>query len=262
MSLYSLIAGIIIGTSALLIPIIVFIALASIKIVKEYERGVKFTLGKFSGIMGPGLNFVIPAFQSWQRIDIRTKVIDVPDQECITKDNVSVKVNAVLYYLVNDAKKAVIEVDSYGYAISQLAQTTMRNVIGEATLDELLSERDKISKRILELVDEATDPWGIKIEAVELKHIELPESMQRVMAKQAEAEREKRAVIIKAKGELSAAENIAKAAKQLSETPGALHLRTLHSINDLSSDKSYTEVYVIPAEALRALKKLGSKLKA
>lgn len=232
--------------------VVLIILIFSLKIVKEYERGVKFTLGKFSGIMTPGLRIVIPVIQSWQRVDIRVKAVDVPDQDAITKDNVSIKVNAVLYYKVADSKKAIIEVEQFNYAVSQLAQTTMRDVVGEASLDELLSKRDSISKRIREIVDKATDPWGIKVESVELKHVELPEQLKRTIGKEAEAEREKRAVIIKAQGEVIASNNLAKAAKTLSSSPGALHLRTLQTLNDLSSDKSNTVVFGLPLEILRA----------
>jgi len=235
----------------------ILILLTGLKIVNEYERGVKFTLGIYSGIMQPGLRFVFPIIQTWERIDMRTKVVDVPDQDAITKDNVTVNVNAVLYYRIEHAEKAVLEVEAFSFATSQLAQTTMRDVVGEASLDQLLSQREAVSKRIKALVDEATDPWGVKVEGVELKHIELPEEMKRVMAKQAEAEREKRAVIIKAHGEVQAAQNMAKAAMQLAKTPGALHLRTLHSINDLSSDKSNTIIYALPAELLRLAQRLG-----
>lgn len=237
------------------------ILLASLKIVKQYERGVKFTLGKFSGIMDPGLRIVIPIIQSWQRVDIRIKAIDVPDQDAITRDNVSIKVNAVLYYKVSDSEKAIIEVENFNYAVSQLAQTTMRDVVGEVSLDELLSKRDAVSGKIKTIVDKATDPWGIKVESVELKHVELPEDLKRIIGKEAEAEREKRAVIIKASGEVIAADNMAKAAKKLSTAPGALHLRTLQSINNISSDKSNTVVFAIPLEVLRALEGLDLKVK-
>ncbi|HEB46919.1 MAG TPA: slipin family protein [Candidatus Pacearchaeota archaeon] len=244
----------------LIILIILFI-LSGLKIVKEYQRGVRFTLGKFTGIMDPGLRIVVPIIQSWNRVDIRVKAIDVPDQDAITKDNVSLKVNAVLYYSVADAKKAIIEVEQFGYAVSQLAQTTMRDVVGEATLDELLSKRDSISKRIKEIVDKATDPWGIKVISVELKHVELPEQLKRTIGKEAEAEREKRAVIIKAEGEVAAADNMAKAAKTLSGSQGALHLRTLQTLNDLSSDQSNTIVFGIPLEILKAFEGKTTKKK-
>jgi regulator of protease activity HflC (stomatin/prohibitin superfamily) len=235
-----------------LLGLVIVVLISSIKVVKEYERGVKFTLGKYSGMMNPGLRLVIPLIQTWERVDIRTKAIDVPDQDAITKDNVSIKVNAVLYYKVSDSKKAIIEVEHFGYAVSQLAQTTMRDVVGEVSLDDLLQKRDTVSKRIREIVDKATDPWGIKVESVELKHVELPEQLKRTIGKEAEAEREKRAVIIKASGEVIAAENMSKAATMLSKAPGALHLRTLQSLNDLSSDQSNTVVLGIPLEILKA----------
>ncbi|MBN1645777.1 SPFH domain-containing protein [Candidatus Woesearchaeota archaeon] len=237
--------------------IVVLYILSGLKVVKEYERGVLFTLGKFSGLLNPGLKVVLPIFQQWNRVDIRTKAVDVPDQDAITKDNVSIKVNAVLYFKVSDAKKAIIEVEHFEYAVSQLAQTTMRDVVGEVSLDSLLSKRDQISKRIREIVDKATDPWGIKVESVELKHVELPMDLKRVIGKEAEAEREKRAVIIKAEGEVTAANNIATAAKMLSGSNGALHLRTLQTLNDLSSDQSNTVIFAIPLEVLRAFEKLG-----
>lgn len=230
--------------------------LSSLRVVNEYERGIKFTLGTFSGVMDPGLHMVIPIVQSWERVDIRTRVVDVPDQESMTKDNIPTTINAVIYYRVMDAKKAIICVEHYQYAMSQLAQTTMRNVVGEVELDELLGSREKVAKRIREIVDEESDPWGIDVHAVELKDIILPQDMKRVMAKQAEAEREKRAAIIKAEGEALAAENMAKAATTLSKAPGALHLRTLQTLNDLSSDQSNTVVLGVPLEVLRAFEQL------
>ena len=192
---------------------------------------------------------------------MRVKAVDVPDQDCMTKDNVSVNVNAVLYYKVSNAEKAILEVERYDYAVSQLSQTTMRDVVGEVTLDKLLGERESISKRIQQIVDKATDQWGIKVESVELKHIELPNDMKRTMAKEAEAEREKRAVIIKAEGEVKAANNMAKAANTLSTASGALHLRTLQSLNDMSSDKSNTVVFALPLEVLRAFESIAKKKK-
>jgi len=230
-----------------------------IKIVKEYERGIKFTFGRFTRIMEPGLRIVVPVIQNWMKVDIRIKTIDVPDQDAITKDNVSLKVNAVLYYKISDSKKAILAVQNYNYAVSQLAQTTMRDVVGEVTLDELLSKRDTISQRIKEIVDKASDPWGIKVESVELKHVELPEQLKRTIGKEAEAEREKRAVIIKAEGELIAATNMTKAAHMLGKAPGALHLRTLQSINDMSSDHSNTVVFAVPLEILRAFESIANK---
>lgn len=203
--------------------------------------------------MNPGWRIVLPVFQTFQKVDMRIKAVDVPDQKAITKDNISVLVNAVIYYKVSSAEKVIIEVEDFRYAISQFAQTTMRNIVGEVTLDEILANRDKIADRIREIVDAETDNWGLKVDNVELKDVSLPEEMERVIAKQAEAEREKRAVIIKAEGEVIASENMSKAAKILSSSDGALHLRTLQSINDLSSDQSNTVVFAIPLEILRAL---------
>jgi regulator of protease activity HflC (stomatin/prohibitin superfamily) len=232
--------------------IIILILLISIRQINQYEKGVKFSFGKFHSIMEPGWRIVLPIIQGYQKVDIRVKAVDVPDQNAITRDNVSVKVNAVIYYKVSDAPKAIIEVEDFRYAISQYAQTTMRNIVGEVTLDELLSSRDKIAERIREIVDIETDAWGLKVNNVELKDVSLPAEMERTIGKQAEAEREKRAVIINSEGELAASENISKAAKQLSDIPGALHLRTLQSINDMSSDQSNTVVYMVPIEVLKA----------
>jgi regulator of protease activity HflC (stomatin/prohibitin superfamily) len=236
-----------------LLGIVILIILASIRQINQYQRGVKFTLGKFSNIMEPGWRLVVPVFQSYQKVDIRTKAVDIPDQRAITRDNVSVTVNAVLYYKVADAMRAIIEVEDFKYAVSQYAQTTMRNIVGEVTLDELLASRDKIADRIREIVDKETDAWGLAVQNVELKDISLPTELERVISRQAEAEREKRAVIITSEGELAASENMAKAALMLSSAPGALHLRTLQSINDMSSDQSNTVVYMVPVEALKAL---------
>lgn len=234
--------------------IFIIIILASIKQINEYERGIKFTFGKFSKIMNPGWRLVLPIFQSYKKVDIRTKAVDVPAQEAITKDNVSVQINAVIYYKLFDASKAILAVENFYYAIGQLAQTTMRNVVGSVTLDELLAERDKISDEICNIIDKASDPWGIKVENVELKDVSLPEDMKRVLAIAAEAEREKAAVITKAKGEVEASNNLAKAAEIMAETPGALHLRTLSTLSDISSDKSNTVVFCLPIEILDAIK--------
>lgn len=242
-----------------IIPLIILIFF-SIKQVNQYERGVKFTFGKFSGIMKPGWQLVLPIFQSYQKVDMRTRAVDVPDQEAITKDNISVGVNAVIYYKVGDATKAILEVENFEHAISQLAQTTMRNVVGEVDLDELLSQRDKLAENIRSIVDKASDAWGIKVEAVELKDVNLPKDMKRVIGKQAEAEREKRSVVIKSEGEVVAAENLTKAAAKLSSSAGSLHLRTLQTLNDLSSDQSNTIIFAIPLEVLRAFESLNSTL--
>lgn len=246
--------------SGFILLVVVIAILSFLRQINEYERGVLFTMGRFSRILNPGWRIVVPVFQSMKKIDIRVKAIDVPDQNAITRDNVSVQVNAVIYYKVADAGKAMIEVEDFRYAVSQYAQTTMRNIVGEVTLDELLGQRDKIADRIREIVDIETGNWGLKVNNVELKDVSLPENMQRTIAKQAEAEREKRAVIITSEGELAASENMAKAALMLSSTPGALHLRTLQSINDMSSDQSNTVVYMLPVEALRALEGFAKKV--
>lgn len=241
-----------------MIFLIIFIILISIRQVSEYERGILFRFGKFKKIMNPGWNLVLPIIESYRKVDIRTKAVDVPEQDAITRDNVSIKINAVLYYKVFDASKAILAVEKYQYAVGQLAQTTMRNAVGAVSLDELLSERDKISTEICKVIDEATDPWGIKVENVELKDVKLPEEMQRTIAKVAEAEREKDAVITKAKGEVEASNNLAEAARTMSAAPGALHLRTLATLNDLSSDQSNTVIFAVPIEVLRAMENIGA----
>ena len=242
-----------------LIIVLIIILFSSIKQVNEYERGVLFRFGKFAKILNPGWNIVLPIIESFRKIDIRTKAVDVPEQDAITKDNVSIRINAVIYYKIFDAGKALCEVENFYYAVSQLAQTTMRNVVGSVTLDELLTERDKISEEICTIIDRATDPWGIKVENVELKDVALPEEMKRVLAKVAEAEREKEAVITKSKGEKEAADNLSKAADVLSNSPGALHLRTLATLNDLSSDQSNTIIFAIPIEVLKAFEGLNGE---
>lgn len=236
----------------------------SIKQVNQFERGVRFRFGKFRDEMQPGWRIVWPVIESWHRVDIRVKAVDVPDQEAITKDNISAKVNAVIYYRISDAPKSVIVVENFFFAVSQLAQTTMRNVVGETALDDLLAKRDEVADKIKEIIDKATDPWGITVESVELKDIILPEGMKRIIGRQAEAEREKRAIIIRAQGEKTAADNIAAAAKTLTKSPGGLHVRTLQALNELSSDKNNTIVLVTPLEILRAFEgfaKMTSKEK-
>ena len=238
----------------LLIFLVIILLLRSIRQINEYERGVLFRFGKFKRILNPGWRLIFPIIDSMKKVDIRTKAVDVPEQDAITKDNVSIRINAVLYYKIFDASKAIIAVENYKYAVAQLAQTTMRNAVGAVSLDELLAERDKISEEICKIVDEATDPWGVKVENVELKDISLPEEMKRVIARVAEAEREKEAVITKAKGEVEASENLAKAATLMSKTQGAMHLRTLSTISDISSDQSNTIVFALPIEVLEAIK--------
>jgi len=243
--------------SSFILPaaVIVFLFIVSgIKQVMEYERGLKFTLGRYSGSLNPGLNIVIPIFQSYQKVDIRVKTVDVPKQDCITKDNVSVNVDAVAYYYVFDVKKSILDVENFYYAISQLSQTTMRDVVGEVTLDELLTNRDAISDKIRTIIDKASDAWGLKVDRVELKHVELPEDMKRIMAREAEAEREKRGIIIKSEGEIVAAQNLAKAASVIAKYPGAMQLRNLQTINDISSDPSQKFIF-FPMEIMGMFKK-------
>ncbi|PIR53113.1 hypothetical protein COU76_02885 [Candidatus Peregrinibacteria bacterium CG10_big_fil_rev_8_21_14_0_10_49_10] len=239
-------------------PLLIILPLL-IRQINQYERGVVLTMGKFSRIWNPGWKILIPVFQKVIKVDIRIKAVDVPDQEAITKDNIPIRINAVIYFRVINAEKSVLEVEDFFYAVSQLAQTTMRNAVGEVTLDDLLAKKQEVSERIKLTVDAASDPWGIDVQTVELKDIVLPENLKRTIAKVAEAEREKQAVIINSQGEVQAAANMAKAAETLAKQPGALHLRTLQSINDLSSDQSNTTVWMVPVEGLRALSALAEK---
>ena len=246
-----------------LIFIIFIMVLLSVclRIVNQNERGVVMTLGKFTGVREPGLNFLIPGVQVMYKVDIRTKTTDVPNQEVITKDNIPVQINAVVYYRVQDAGKAILEVENFKHAVAQLAQTTMRNAIGERTLDELLSKREEIAENIKEILDAKTDSWGIDVEILELKDVSIPDDLKRTISKAAEAEREKKAVIINSEGDKIAATNLAEAARTLQSSPGAMHLRTLQSINDLSSDQSNTIIWMIPTEVLDAFKGFSDKMK-
>ena len=244
-----------------ILPPAIALLLAMIRQINQYERGVLLTMGKYSRTWDPGWKILIPVFQRVIKIDIRVKAVDVPDQEAITKDNIPVRINAVIYYKILDAAKAVIEVEDFFFAVSQLAQTTMRNAVGEVTLDELLANKQEISAGIKKKVDNASDPWGVDVQAVELKDIVLPDSLKRTIAKVAEAQREKQAVIINSEGEVAAASNMAEAAHTLSKQPGALHLRTLQSINDLSSDQSNTTIWMLPIETLRAIEGIAAKMK-
>ena len=243
-------------------PIIIIhavLAFTSLKILNEYERGVVFTLGRFSGIKGPGLIFLIPGIQQMTRISLRTVVLDVPSQDIITRDNVSVKVNAVVYYRVMDAGKAVLQVENYYYATSQLAQTTLRGVLGKMEMEDLLSNRDKINAELQQILDTHTEPWGVKIANVEVKNVDLPQEMQRAMAKQAEAERERRAKIIHAEGEQQAAEKLAQASEIMSRSPAALQLRYLQTLTEIAADKNSTVVFPYPMDLITAfMRKLGS----
>ncbi|MBO8174444.1 MAG: slipin family protein [Thermococcus sp.] len=252
----SFIGGSYIVTAIVLLFILVFLG-SALKIVKEYERAVIFRLGRVVGARGPGLFFIIPIFEKAVIVDLRTQVLDVPVQETITRDNVPVRVNAVVYFRVVDPIKAVTQVKNFIMATSQIAQTTLRSVIGQAHLDELLSEREKLNRELQRIIDEATDPWGIKVTTVELKDVELPSGMQRAMARQAEAERERRARITLAEAERQAAEKLREAAEIISEHPMALQLRTLQTISDVASDKSNVIVLTLPMEMLKLFRSLA-----
>lgn len=229
----------------------------SIKILREYERGVVFFLGRYQTVMGPGLIIIIPGIQQMVKIDMRTVVMDVPSQDVISRDNVSVKVNAVVYFRVIEPEKAIIKVEDFQQATSQLAQTTLRSVLGQHDLDDMLSKRDKLNKAIQELLDKQTDEWGIKVSNVEIKHVDLDESMIRAIARQAEAERERRAKVIHADGELQASDKLQQAAEILSKQPQAIQLRYLQTMNDIASDaKSHTIVFPLPMDLIGPLQEL------
>lgn len=242
------------------IAIFVIIILANaVRVLQEYERGVIFRLGRLSGVKGPGLILLIPIVDRMHKVSLRVITMDVPPQDIITKDNVSVSVNAVVYFRVMDAAKAVISVQDYLYATSQVAQTTLRSVLGEAELDQLLSARETINKDLQNIIDEETDPWGIKVSMVEIKHVDLPENMQRAMAKQAEAERERRAKVIHAQGEYEASEKLTDAAKVLDQTSSALQLRYLGTLTDMASEKKSTIIFPIPIDLINAFMNKGEK---
>lgn len=249
-----------------LIPILIIMAITVISkwliILREYERAVTFWLGKLSpNPKGPGFTFIFWPFETMEKVSLRTIVLDVPPQDIITRDNVSVKVNAVVYYRVLDPAKAVVEVMDFNYATSQIAQTTLRSVLGQAELDELLSEREQLNEKLQEIVDAQTDPWGVKVAAVEVKHVDLPQEMQRAMAKQAEAEREKRAKIIHAEGEYQASKTLAKAAEEVSQNPVTLQLRYLQTLSDIATERNSTILFPLPIEMLRAFgRKMGMNL--
>lgn len=242
-----------------LFTVFIIYVLLAVRVLPEYKRGVLFTLGRYDGVVGPGLVVIIPIVQSLRVVDLRVHTLDILPQEVITKDNVSVRVNGVVFYRVLDPAKAVLKVNDYVYATSAIAQTTLRDVVGGVDLDGLLENRDEVAAEIRKIVDQKTDEWGIDITEIRLQDITLPENMKRAMAVQAEAEREKRAVIIKAEGELIAAENYAKAAKTLSSTPGGLTLRTLQTINDISKDPSQKIYFILPIELLESWSKAREK---
>jgi regulator of protease activity HflC (stomatin/prohibitin superfamily) len=239
-----------IGPFATFLIVVVALVISGIKILKEYERAVVFRLGRMVGARGPGMVYVIPGVEKMVKMDLRTVTMDIPPQDVITRDNVSVKVNAVLYFRVLEPNKAVREVENYLFATSQLAQVTLRSVCGQAELDELLSERERINSRIQEILDAQTDPWGIKVVLVELKHIDLPQEMQRAMAKQAEAERERRAKVIHADGEFQASQKLADAAAVIGKQPMALQLRFLQSLVEVASEKNSTTIFPVPIDLL------------
>jgi regulator of protease activity HflC (stomatin/prohibitin superfamily) len=246
--------GLTVGPGLVLGLIVLFYLLSSIQILNEYERGVIFRLGKLlAQPKGPGVILVFRPIDRMVRISLRTVVLDVPPQDIISRDNVSVKVNAVVYFRVLDPRKAVVEVENYMYATSQLAQTTLRSVLGQAELDDLLAERDRLNQQLQQILDNQTDPWGIKVSAVEVKHVDLPQDMQRAMARQAEAEREKRAKIIHAEGELIASEKLAQAAAILDREPAAITLRYLQTLTDIAAEQNSTIVFPLPVELMRMI---------
>ncbi|MGH9379082.1 MAG: slipin family protein [Thermoanaerobaculia bacterium] len=243
----------------IVIIIVLFILTRWINILREYERAVVFRLGRLTGRpRGPGLVFIIWPFETMVKIPLRTVVHDIPAQDVITRDNVSVKVNAVVYFRVVDPQKAVVEVENYLYATSQIAQTTLRSVLGQAELDELLAERDKLNEQLQTIIDAHTDPWGIKVSSVEVKHVDLPSEMQRAMARQAEAEREKRAKIIHADGELQASHSLAEAAEMIGRHPTTLQLRYLQTLTEIAAEQNSTIIFPLPIDLMKAFRLAGS----
>lgn len=234
-----------------LIIFLLILAASAVKILREYERGVIFRLGRLIGAKGPGLFFIIPGIDKMLRISLRTVTMDIPPQDVITRDNVSIKVNAVVYFRVMDPNKAVVEVENYLYATSQLAQTTLRSVVGQAELDELLSQREKINITLQDILDKHTEPWGIKVSLVETKQVDLPEEMRRAIARQAEAERERRAKIIHAEGEAQAAQKLAEAANVISVNPAAIQLRFLQTLTEVATEKNSTTIFPVPIDLLK-----------
>ena len=246
-------------TTIYIVAIVIIILASAIRILREYERGVVFTLGRFTGVKGPGLIILIPGIQKMVRVDLRIIVLDVPTQDVISHDNVSVHVNAVVYFRVIDPEKAIIQVENFHDATSQLAQTTLRSVLGGHELDEMLAERERLNSDIQMILDKQTDSWGIKISNVEIKHIDLDDSMVRAIAKQAEAERERRAKVINSKGELEASQNLLEAANVLSQNPQGIQLRYLQTLSDISSDKTNTVVFPFPTDLKEFMKGVAKK---
>lgn len=244
------------SSAGILIVLAIFILASAIKIVQEYERGVIFRLGRLIGAKGPGLFFIIPFIDRMTKVDLRVVTLDIPSQEAITKDNVTVKVNAVAYYRVIDPNDAIVQVEDFRRATWQIAQTSLRSVLGQSDLDDLLSRRDEINERLQRIIDEQTEPWGIKVSIVEIKDLELPDSMKRAMARQAEAEREKRAKVIHAEGEFQAAEQLTNAARMISKQPAALQLRYLQTLNEISVEKNSTIIFPVPIDLLEGISRL------
>ena len=244
----------------IVLAVIVVLLLMMVRIVNQYERKVVLTFGKYTRVLTPGLNLIIPVMEQTIGVDIREKAVDVPSQEAMTKDNISCTINAVIYYRIKEdqVERAVLNVRNLDYAMTQFALTTMRNIVGQFELDELLAKREQAAMKIKAIVDEKSDSWGVDVLSVELKDINIPDDLKRTIGKQAEAEREKRAKIITSEGELASAENLKRAATMLAEAPGALHLRTLQSINDISSDQSNTTIWMVPVEVLEAMKGLAN----
>ena len=248
------------GFTGILIIILILIVISAIKILKEYERAVVFRLGRFTKVRGPGLFILWPGIDKMAKVSLRVLAMDVPPQDVITKDNISIKVNAVAYFRVFEPSKAILEVEDYLYATSQLSQTTLRSVLGEYELDEILMQREKINMRLQKILDQSTDPWGIKVSAVEIKHVDIPQDMQRAIARQAEAERERRAKVIHATGELQAADKLNRAAKIISETSTGIQLRFLQTLSEIATEKNSTVVFPVPIDLFTPfIKKLNEK---
>jgi len=248
------------GLTGILIIILILIVLSAIKVLKEYERAVVFRLGRFNKVKGPGLFILWPGIDKMAKVSLRVIAMDVPPQDVITKDNISIKVNAVAYFRVFEPAKSILEVQDFLYATSQLSQTTLRSVLGEYELDDILGQREKINLRLQKILDQQTDPWGIKVSAVDIKHVDIPQDMQRAIARQAEAERERRAKVIHAEGELQAASKLNEAAKIISETPTGIQLRFLQTLGEIATEKNSTTIFPVPIDLFTPfLKKLSEK---
>ncbi len=248
------------GFTGILIIVLVLIVVSAIRIMREYERAVVFRLGRFLKVKGPGLFILWPGIDKMVRVPLRVVAMDIPPQDVITRDNISVKVNAVAYFRVFEPQKAVLEIEDYMYATSQLSQTTLRSVLGEYEFDDILTKREKLNLRLQKIIDQSTDPWGIKVSAVEIKHVDIPQEMQRAIARQAEAERERRAKVIHAQGELQAADNINKAAKIISQTPAGIQLRFLQTLSEIATEKNSTTIFPVPIDLFAPfIKKLNKQ---